>query len=78
VSTTEKGGTTRPDYYAPASPYEPVKVILAWDLNFPLGNVLKYIFRARHGGKEGATPLEDLQKARTYLDLQIAEIEKRG
>lgn len=34
------------------------------------GNVLKYVFRYRHKGG-----VEDLQKARWYLDRLIAEVE---
>lgn len=52
--------------------YEAIKVILAWDLNFCLGNVVKYIARA---GKKGSA-LTDLKKAREYLDFQIQELEK--
>lgn len=39
-------------------------------MNFCLGNVVKYVLRADHKGR----PLEDLKKARWYLDR---EIEKR-
>ncbi len=38
------------------------------DLGFFAGNVLKYVCRYRHKG----TPLEDLRKARAYLDRLIA------
>jgi len=36
-------------------------------LNFHLGNVIKYVTRADHKG----FPLEDLKKARWYLDREI-------
>lgn len=36
--------------------------------NFNLGNVIKYVWRADLKGK----PLEDLKKARFYLDREIA------
>jgi len=49
------------------NPYEAIKVIEAWELGFCLGNVVKYIARA---GKK-ADPLEDLKKARWYLDREI-------
>ncbi|MEU5382656.1 DUF3310 domain-containing protein [Kitasatospora cineracea] len=39
--------------------------------SFVLGNVLKYLFRAEHKGRE----LEDLRKARWYLDYRIRELE---
>ena len=40
-------------------------------LSFCLGNVVKYCARA---GRKGE-PLEDLLKARTYLDYEIARLE---
>ena len=58
-----------PDHYGGADdPYEAIKVIEAWGLGFNLGNTLKYISRAE---KKGAA-LIDLQKARWYLDREIA------
>lgn len=51
--------------------YEAIKVIEAWNLNFHLGNVVKYISRA--GKKDNL--LEDLKKARWYLDRIIKNIE---
>ena len=51
------------------NPYEAIKVIEAWELNFNLGNVVKYICRA--GKKEKNTLLGDLEKARQYLDFEI-------
>lgn len=39
---------------------------------FCIGNVLKYVLRAEHKGKE----VEDLKKARWYLDYWISELEK--
>ena len=50
-------------------------VIEAWKLNYNLGNVVKYISRSDHKGKR----LEDLQKARAYLDREIClELQKVG
>jgi hypothetical protein len=43
-------------------------------MNFCLGNAMKYIWRA---GDKGAL-VEDLKKARWYLDREIARIEKAG
>ena len=40
--------------------------------NFNLGNAVKYIWRA---GLKTASPLEDLQKARWYLEREIARVE---
>lgn len=46
---------------------EVVDAILDWKLNFPLGNVIKYVARADHKGNA----IEDLKKARKYLDIEI-------
>lgn len=48
--------------------YEAIKIIEAWSMGFHLGNCVKYIIRA--GNKGDA--LEDLKKARWYLDRCIA------
>jgi hypothetical protein len=53
----------------PEGHYEAIKVIRAWNMGFSLGNALKYICRA--GKKANTTPLEDLKKARWYLDEEI-------
>lgn len=64
-----------PHYGGASNPYEAIKVIDAWQLNFCLGNVVKYIARA--GKKDPAKLAEDLEKARWYLDHEIARV-KRG
>ena len=48
---------------------EPLSVIQDWELNFALGNVVKYIARA--GRKPGNPALQDLEKAQVYLDREI-------
>jgi hypothetical protein len=48
-----------------------IDVIADWELNFSLGNVLKYVGRA--GKKESATRQEDLQKALWYLIFEITK-----
>lgn len=53
------------------NPYEAIKVIEAWNLGFRLGNTVKYIMRAKF---KGAT-VEDLKKARWYLDREIQHLE---
>ena len=51
------------------NPYEAIKVIDAWNLDFCLGNVVKYISRA---GKKGNNSKEqDLKKALWYLEHEI-------
>lgn len=61
-----------PAHYGGAgNPYEAIKVIEAWGLGFCLGNAVKYISRA---GKKGDA-IEDLKKARWYLDREISSRE---
>lgn len=55
-----------PDHYGgDNNPYEAIKIIEALGLDFHLGNVVKYISRA---GKKSENALEDMQKAKWYLD----------
>lgn len=62
-----------PAHYGGAgNPYEAINVIEAWSLGFCLGNTVKYIARA---GKKGDL-IEDLKKARWYLDREIVRLEK--
>lgn len=58
-------------YRGKDDPYEAIKVIEAWKLNFSLGSVLKYI--CRRDAKD--SPLLNLKKARWYLDREIANTE---
>lgn len=51
--------------------HEVIDIIEDWQLNFHLGNAVKYIARA---GRKGDA-LEDLRKAAWYLDR---EIKRRG
>lgn len=51
---------------------EAIDVIEDWDLDFCLGNVIKYISRA--GKKDTATLKEDLLKAKWYLDRKIEKL----
>jgi translation initiation factor 2B subunit (eIF-2B alpha/beta/delta family) len=64
-----------PNYYGGKdTPYEAIKVIHAHNLNFSLGNVVKYILRA--GNKDPNTKIEDLKKARWYIEKEIEKCEK--
>ena len=49
-------------------------------LNFNIGNVIKYVLRQGHKEEEGYTnkekALEDLKKAKFYLEDEIRRIEK--
>jgi hypothetical protein len=44
-------------------------------MGFNLGNAVKYVWRA---DLKHASPLDDLRKARWYLDREIAKLEKAG
>lgn len=48
--------------------FEVLDVIEDWGLDYHEGNVVKYVARAKHKGAR----LEDLEKARVYLDRKIA------
>ena len=60
------------------NPYECIKVIEAWglDKNFDLGTAIRYICRA--GEKPDNPTLQDLKKARWYLDREIQKLEKQN
>jgi hypothetical protein len=60
-----------PDHYqfGKNNEYEAIKVIEAWELDFHLGNTVKYISRA--GKKEKDKELQDLNKALWYLQRRI-------
>ena len=65
-----------PDHYGGKNnEYEAIKVIDAWDLGFSLGNTVKYISRAGKKGKN--KELEDLRKAKWYLEHHIKQLEKK-
>lgn len=56
-----------PSHYAAGRKYEPIDVIQDWNLDFCLGNVVKYISRAGRKIDE----LEDLKKAQFYLNYAV-------
>lgn len=58
----------RPDYYK-AKGVETIDVIEAFDLNFNLGNVIKYVLRA--GKKQSEEKGKDLNKALFYISREI-------
>lgn len=65
-----------PSHYCEGRKFEPKDVIRDWNLNFNLGNAVKYI--SRNGRKDGNSALQDLKKARQYLDFEIDFLEKEG
>jgi hypothetical protein len=68
-----KETVNHPEHYNKTA-LEVIDAIEQWDLNFSEGNVVKYLIRHRH--KEN--PLEDLKKAKWYLDRLISKHEKEN
>lgn len=62
---------SHPDHYNKGT-IEAISLIEDWDLNFSVGNVIKYMLRAPHKGEE----LEDLEKAKWYLERHIENVKK--
>ena len=72
--TKGNDNVNHPSWYGSKDdPYETIKVIEAWGLNFTLGNALKYISRA--GKKDPAKTVEDLRKALFYVQYEIDRLE---
>lgn len=70
-----KSQVDHPGHYGGENnPYETIKVIAAWKLGFCLGNTIKYISRA--GKKDPEKYIEDLEKAKFYLEYKINELKK--
>jgi hypothetical protein len=63
----------RPKHYA-SHPSGLDCIVIAEHMNFCVGNAIKYLWRA---GLKGSH-LEDLKKARWYVDREIARLEKRS
>lgn len=51
---------------------QPIDLINAQNLNFNLGNVVKYVCRA--GKKQGENVLSDLEKAQNYINYEIERV----
>lgn len=61
-------------YYYTIGGVQPIDLIEAKDLNFNLGNVIKYVSRS---GKKSPDQLPDLRKALDYLQREISRLEKK-
>ena len=64
--TSKTDNVNHPAHYKSGG-MESIEIIEAFQLGFCLGNVIKYVLRS---GKKGDA-LEDLKKARWYLDREI-------
>lgn len=67
----EFDNVNHPAHYTEGRKYEPIEVIEDWELDFCLGNALKYISRA---GRKNDT-VEDLNKAIWYIQRKIEQLE---
>ena len=72
-NSTTPDHVNHPSHYGGDSTYEAVNVIEAWNLGWHLGSAVKYIARA--GKKPNNPELQDLKKARWYIDRRIAQLE---
>ena len=61
----------RPSHYTEGRRFETIEVIEDWDLDFCLGNAVKYISRA--GRKDDVT--QDLRKAIWYIERRISQLQ---
>jgi len=72
----EKEKVNHPSHYGGGdNPFEAIKVIEAWQLDFCLGNTIKYISRA--GKKSKDTEIQDLEKALWYLQRKIEYLKSK-
>jgi len=67
---SDNNNVNHPNHYNIGN-IEVIDFIESWELNFSLGNAIKYIARAPYKGKE----LEDLKKAKWYLEREIDRLE---
>ena len=68
----EKEMIDHPSHYNMGK-YEAIDVIEDWQLNFNLGNTIKYISRAGHKDKDKT--IEDFKKSLWYLQREINNLE---
>jgi len=59
-----------PEHYTKG--IEVIKFTNSWNLNFPRGSVVKYICRG--GIKDPLTEIQDLEKAKKYIDFEIERL----
>ena len=67
-----KEKVNHPAHYLKDSGHEVIDVIESWDLNFSLGNAIKYI--ARSGKKDENLNVQDLEKALWYINREIKRL----
>ena len=67
-----KEKVNHPSHYLKDSGHEVIDVIESWNLNFSLGNAIKYIARA--GRKDENLNIQDLKKASWYINREIERL----
>lgn len=65
----------KPDYYKTGG-IDVIEFCQRQKLSYTIGNIIKYVVRA--GRKDSEAALDDLKKAREYIDREIAFIEQNG
>ena len=68
----ERTTNNTPSHYQGTT--QPIDLINAQNLNFNLGNVVKYVCRA--GKKQGENILTDLEKAKDYINFEIERVKQ--
>jgi hypothetical protein len=67
------GNVNHPKHYNTGK-IEVIDAIEEWEMGFCDGNVIKYVARHKHKGK----PIEDLKKAKWYLERLIQQYEQEN
>ena len=70
MSKEKKDIINHPEHYTKG--IETTDYIRSWNMDYVRGNIIKYITRFPHKG----TALQDLKKAKWYLEYLIKEVEK--
>jgi hypothetical protein len=77
VAETPQSDAINPSHYGftPGvdNPYEVIKIIEHFNLDFCTANILKYLLRS--GKKAGNPPIQDHKKALWYLNRRIKQLE---
>jgi len=64
----------KPTYYG-GGKIDVIDLAKMFDLNFNVGNILKYVIRA--GKKNPEKHIEDLEKAKEYLEREINHVKSQ-
>ena len=70
MSKEKKDIINHPEHYTKG--IETIDYILSWNMDYVRGNIIKYVTRFPYKG----TALQDLKKAKWYLEYLIKEVEK--